>query len=108
MAEATTQEFELNVEGVGNFVFLKRNFAREFAIQREYARLIDGVKPTEWLSSVGTWMSTLKVLTVKAPDGWVLEELDPLDDATFAKLFKVTEELRAKEDSFRGRTGVAG
>ena len=50
---------------------------------------------------VGGWLSSLKVLTVRAPEGWSLDELDPLDPASYEKLRKVHKALSDKESSFR-------
>lgn len=94
-------DFTVKVPDVGTFVFAKRKMRDELAIQVEFARIIDGAEPTVWLQSVGGWLSTLKVLTVLAPDGWDLDEMDPLDEATYSKLSRVFEALTEKERSFR-------
>lgn len=98
---AQPTDFNVPVEGVGTFTFGKRTMRDEISIQVEFARIIDGVEPTSWLAAVGGWMSALKVLTVRAPDGWDIETLDPLDDETYAKLARVYEALADKERSFR-------
>ena len=94
-------DFVADVEGIGTFVFGRRKMADHVKIQVEYARLTEGVEPTPWLESVATWLAVLKILTVRAPDDFDLDELDPLDDETYAKLLKIYACLRAKEDSFR-------
>lgn len=94
-------DFDLTVEGVGRFVFGRRTMGDELAIQREYSSIIQGVTPTDWLMTMAGWLSVLRVLTVRAPEGWNLEEMDPLDEATYANLFKVYTALRDKEGSFR-------
>lgn len=99
-------DFVVPVEGVGNFTFGKRTMADEIKIQVEYARIIEGVEPTEWLSRVGGWISTLKVLTVRAPDGWDIDEMDPLDDEVYANIALVFLALRSREDSFRRKPGT--
>lgn len=98
-------DFAVKVEGVGSFTFAKRTMRDEIAIQVEFARIIDGVEPTSWLQAVGGWMSTLKVLTVRAPEGWDLENLDPLENDTYAKLNRVYDALAEKERSFRSNQG---
>lgn len=97
-------DFTVPVDTVGTFTFGRRTMRDEIAIQVEFARLINGVEPTSWLQAVCGWLSTLKVLTVRAPDGWDLDTLDPLDDETYAKLSKVYESLVDKERSFRRGT----
>ena len=95
-------DFTVKVEGVGSFTFARRTMADELAIQREFADILQGVEsPTAWLQTMGGWLSVLRVLTVRAPDGWDLDEMDPLDEETYAKLSKVYEELRNQETLFR-------
>ena len=101
-------DFDVVVEGIGTFTFGRRKLADEIAIQVEYARTIDGVQPTEWLALVAGWLSALKVLTVRAPAGWNVDELDPLDDDTYAKLMKVHSALSEKERSFRSGPAAGG
>lgn len=105
--EGAATDFDVDVEGVGVFRFGKRTMRDEIKVQVEYARMIEGVEPTEWLALVAGWMSSLKVLTVRAPDGWDIDDLDPLDDETYARLMKVHAALTAKERSFRSGTGKA-
>lgn len=77
----------------------------ELAIAAEFSRLSEGIAmPSAFLETVGGWIATLKVLTLVAPDGWVLDELDPLDDENYARLMKVHGALRAREDEFRGKS----
>lgn len=98
---AGADDFNVNVEGVGSFTFAKRTMRDEIKIQVEFARMIEGVEPTDWLKLVCGWLSTLSVLTVRAPVGWDIESMDPLDDEVYAQLNKVHEVLRDKERSFR-------
>lgn len=99
-------DFQVDVDGVGTFVFGRRTMADEIKIQVEYARLIEGVEPTEWLSRVCGWISTLSVLTVRGPDGWDINNMDPLDDEVYQNMLLVFLALRAKEDSFRRKPGT--
>ena len=99
-------DYIVPVEGIGNFTFGRRKMADEIAIQREYADIIGGVPATAWLATVGTWLSAFKVLTVRAPAGWDIDEMDPLDDETFEKLKRVYDALCEKELSFRRKPGT--
>ena len=102
MARASqVTDFSVKVEGVGQFIFGRRTMRDEIAIQVEFARMIDGVEPTDWLRAVCGWLSTLKVLTVRSPDEWDVEALDPFEDETYAKLNKVYDALADQERSFR-------
>ncbi len=94
-------DFTVAVDGVGTFTFGRRTMRDEIDIQREYAAILDGVKPTVWLEVVGSWFSAFKVLTVKAPEGWSVDELDPLDNETYSKMNLVYDALCEKELSFR-------
>lgn len=100
-------DFRVSVPDVGDFVFGKRTMRDEIATQVEYARMIDGVPPTPWLEAVCGAIADLKTLTVKAPDGWDIDELNPHDPLTYKKLIAAHRELLEKERSFRpGSTGA--
>lgn len=102
-------DFTVPVEGIGAFTFGKRKLRDELAIGAEYSRLTEGVDtPTPWLEAVAGWIAALKVLTVEAPEGWNIDEMDPLDPETYAKLRKVHAALREKEGSFRRSGDAAG
>lgn len=95
-----TDYFE-DVEGVGRFRFARRKMNDEMQIQRIFAEYTGGIEPTVWLLTLGEYLSTLRVLTVSAPEGWDLDDLDPLDDETYAKLGRVFIALREREETFR-------
>lgn len=100
---AKATDFVVPVENVGQFTFGRRTMGDELAIHREYSNILQGVEhPTQMLDILGNWLSTLRVLTVSAPAGWDLDEMDPLAEDTFAKLRAVFDALTAKELSFRG------
>ena len=99
-------DFIVDVDDIGSFSFAKRTMKDEIDIQVEYARIIQGVEPTEWLARVGGWIATLKVLTVRAPAGWNIDEMDPLDNKVYEDMMLVYLALRAKEDSFRRKPGT--
>lgn len=102
-------DFPVSVEGVGNFVFARRNMRDELRIASEYSRLTEGVEtPTNYLQNVATWFSVLKVLTVEAPHGWDLDAMDPFDDETLDRVVLVYAALRAKEGSFRSAKRADG
>lgn len=100
----STNDLIINVEGVGDFRMRRRNMRLEMAIAAEFSRLTEGVEtPAPHLSLLASWISTLKVLTVEAPEGWDILEMDPLDDDTYAKLAKVHRALREAETASRER-----
>lgn len=101
-------DFRVSVPDVGDFVFGKRTMRDEIATQVEYARILDGVSPTPWLEAVAGAIADLTVLTVKAPENWDIDSMEPHDPATYAKLIAVHRGLLEKERSFRGAAGKAG
>lgn len=112
MRNQSHNDFHVEVEGMGRFVFARRQLNDHFAIAAEYSRLTEGVShPTEWLHMFATAVSLIRVLTTSFPAGFDLDELDPLDDETYEKILKVYLAYREKEDSFRqgkNKTGQAG
>ena len=105
----TPNEFTITVDGVGAFTFRKRNMRTEFAIQSEYSRLTEGVDtPTTQLHLFASMVSELKVLTVKAPEGWDIDQLDPLDDDSYRKIADTHRAMREKEQSFRRQASTVG
>lgn len=106
---STPQEYSAEVEGIGTFFFARRTMRHEFRIQAEYSRLTEGVDtPTANLEIMAAVFSTLRVLTVKAPEGWDLDSLDPLEPADYAKALRVHDALRTKEGSFRRKAEAVG
>ena len=101
--------FEEHVEGIGSFTFARRTMRAEFRINAEYARLTEGVSPVpDQLHVSADAVATLKILTVKAPDGWNIDDLDPLETDSYVKILTVWRALRAREDAFRksNKSGV--
>jgi hypothetical protein len=103
MRKPAESDFDINVEGVGKFSFGRRKMSDEIQVQVEYASLIQGVEPTEWLQTVCGWISVFKVMMVSCPKDWDLEEMDPLDLETYKQMRLVYESFREKEKSFRSR-----
>lgn len=102
-------DFFVTVEGVGRFSFGQRKMADEMQIAVEYSLMTQGIDtPSSWLSIMADAMSQLRVLTVKAPDDWDMDEMDPLNGETYAKIVKVHRALREKETSFREKPATAG
>lgn len=86
------------VPGIGTFRFRHRTLKDELRIGVEYSRLTEDVEsPTKWLAVLATIIATLSVLTVRAPDGWDIEAMDPLDPETYLRLVAVHNALIAAE-----------
>jgi hypothetical protein len=99
-------DFYVDVKDIGRFRLAKRTMRDEFQIGAEYSRLTEGVDtPTPWLAQMATMVANLKVLAVTVPEDWNIDEMDPLDDESYSRIFRVYEALRAREDSFRSGIG---
>jgi hypothetical protein len=114
MSQTAGRTFALPIEGIGTFIFAKRNMRLQFKITAEFTRLTEGL-PEGDLSldarATATAVATLKVLTVEAPEGWGpadLDNVDPLDEEAQGKLARIFLALRAREDSFRKGSEPAG
>ena len=95
-------DFHVTVEGVGRFRFAQRRMEDEMKIAVEYSLITQGIDtPSVWLTIMGGATAQLRVLTVEAPDGWDIDEMDPLDDETYARIVNVHRALRDQERSFR-------
>ena len=100
-------EFVVNVPGEGVFKFRKRTMRTQISIECEYTRLTEGVPAvTDFLARLAGAFADLTVLTVEAPKGWDLDELDGFDDDDYARLTKVWEALRGQEATFRQAGGA--
>ena len=106
MSEKT---FSVPVEKIGTFVFRKRAFRDNFAVQAEYVRITEGVEnPGDNMAFLARSWAAIKVLLVEAPEGFDLEALDPYDDESYMKLVAVGAALSDKEASFRPRSAKNG
>lgn len=102
--DESPSEFVVDVEGVGQFVFAKRNMRREIKATIELRKFTEGVEVDKFTLAVLSILAELKALTISGPKRWgpdELDDLDPLDDEVYAKILKVGEALREKERSFR-------
>ncbi|HEY0205063.1 MAG TPA: hypothetical protein VGC15_13050 [Acetobacteraceae bacterium] len=91
----------IEVEGVGSFVFRRRTLKLQAMLEARMERMTGGPVQSPTLSRFCAALATLETLTVEAPEGWDLEEADPLDDDTFGNVAKVWEALREQEETFR-------
>ncbi|EAM1616323.1 hypothetical protein EU642_22060 [Salmonella enterica] len=108
MRLAQPTDFFETLEGIGRFRFARRKMADEMQIQRLFAEYTGGVEPTAWLLTLGEYLSTLRVLTVQAPDGWDIDDMDPLDPETYSQIGRVFVALREREETFRRKPGAVG
>ena len=91
----------VEVDGVGSFLFRHRTLKLQIAIEAGMERVTLGPVQGAGLRLFAAAIATLETLTVEGPDGWDLDEIDPLDDEEFAKVEKVFGRLRDVEETFR-------
>lgn len=108
MPKASSTDYYIEADGVGRFRIARRTMKLEIDIQVSYSVITQGVTPTPFLSTLAEWISTIKALTVDAPEGWDIEGLDPLDDESFTKLNRVYSAIVDKEASFRPKRKEGG
>lgn len=102
MHAPSATDFYVEVEPLGTFTFAKRTMRDELRIMAEVSRLTEGLdNPTTELRVLAGYIAPLKVLTVKAPEGWDIDTMDPLDQSVYDNIVKVFHALRDKESSFR-------
>lgn len=98
---ATPATFPIEVEGIGSFTFAKRTLGAQFKIEAGAVRLLGGDAPSDSLYRLAITFATVQHLAVTVPDGWAIEEIDPLDDEQMDRVQKVFGRLREAEKTFR-------
>lgn len=107
MRNPSPRDFALDVEGIGRFVFGRKTVMDALAIECEYTRLTEGLDVVpDYLGVLASAIANLRILTVKAPDGWDIEGMDGEDEETYTRLKKVWGALRDKLASFRAKPGA--
>lgn len=103
MRTAGKDDFPVEVEGIGRFMFGRKSMRDVYAIRGEYAALT-----SSYFTEAGGFADlgaiafvTLQCMMVAAPAGFTLE-IDPLlEDDAEEKIVKVFFAMREKELSFR-------
>ncbi len=99
----TPATYVVNVPDIGTFEVRKRTLRVQMAIHAELNRLTEGAPLatlSDWFIDLCGLVAELKGLIIKAPDGWSMEDIDPLDDG-YDRLRAVYRAIRTQEDSFR-------
>ena len=99
----TPNTYVVNVPDVGTFEVRKRTLRVQMAIHAELNRLTEGAPLStlsDWFIDLCGLVAELNGLSIKAPDGWSMEDVDPLDDG-YDRLRIVYRAIRTQEDSFR-------
>lgn len=110
MRASKETDFALDVEGFGRFIFGRRTKEDVYKIRSRYNVLTEGhYEPDGRIADMGALgLVTLQTLMVGAPEGFSLDDLDPLMDDDFdKKLLKIFTALRARELDFRPKPAKA-
>lgn len=97
----TERTYPLEVEGIGNFTIKKRRVPDQVRIQSDASRMTGGPVDDPFMREIALAYSTLKYVVDVAPDGWNIDDIDPLNSEDVDKLLKVWEALREAEVNFR-------
>ena len=104
MRTSSDTDFNVDVEGIGRFVFARRTIADGPKIRSRYNVMTEGNYSPEGMmwDTFALAMVTLQTLMVSAPDTFNIDALDPLmDDECEKTVVKITAALYVKEQSFR-------
>lgn len=102
-----SSDFSIDVDGIGRFIFARRTMRDTYRIRGDYGELTNGNYDEDGamvdISALG--YATIKTLMVSGPEGWSLDEMDPLsDEDPEEQIMKVFTALREKELSFRRKS----
>lgn len=104
---STVKSFDVEVPGVGTFIFRRRTLADQIWIESEAHRMTGGATMPA-LDNAAMTIATVQRLAAQKPPGFDLDEMDPLDPATQDTLRAIMEALRPAEDKFFGRGKAPG
>ena len=98
--------FDVNVPNVGAFVCRRNTIRTSAARFAEFARLTEGLSPIPpEFEGICNFLSYLRVMIIRGPDGWDPYALDADDESTWATLSTVYEAVKAAEARFRAGAG---
>ena len=95
--------FIVTVPDVGAFEIKRRTLKVQMQVHAELNRLTEGAplaSLSDWFVDLCALVAELRVLIASAPDGWSLDEVDPLDDG-YDHLRAVYRAIREQEGRFR-------
>jgi hypothetical protein len=104
MRTSSDTDFNVDVEGIGRFVFARRTISDNPKIRSRYNVLTEGNYSPDGMmwDAFALGLVTLQTLMVSSPDAFNLDTLDPLmDDDCEKTVVKIVAALYAKEQSFR-------
>jgi hypothetical protein len=104
---AKDSDFPVEVDGIGRFKFARRTQKDRYLIRTYYGQLTnDHWQEDGSVADMEAFMhATIHILAVEQPDGFSVDQLDPImDDDIHKKIEKIFLALRQKEVSFRPPT----
>ena len=109
MREPSSNDFPVDVEGLGTFKFARRTIPDALRIRGLFSEFSVNEQDLELVGAANAY-ATVCVLCSGTPDGFgEFDDYDLISDADgLQKLFRVYEALVAKEDSFRQRGQKTG
>lgn len=101
--------YRVEIDGWGEFVVNRLTMGRNMEVAAEYERHLRGMQnTTREFRALANTMATAKVLVAVAPEGWSLDDLDPLDPQTYERLFDLASKIDQQERFFRSAPGGHG
>ncbi len=98
----TDRTYNVNVEGIGNFVCRRRTMRVAVAISAEYNRLTEGASTvSKELDAIADFLSFLAVVVVSGPEGWDPYLCDPDSAQEIERLQSVYRAIKDAEARFR-------
>ena len=99
----TPSTFVVTLPEIGAFEVKRRTLKVQMQVHAELNRLTEGAplaSLSDWFVDLCALVAELRVLIVRAPEGWSLDEIDPLDDG-YEQLRAVYRAIREQEGRFR-------
>lgn len=110
MRQAKENDIKVDVPEYGSFTFARRQKEDVYKIRSRYAVLTESnYNPDGSVADLGALaLVTLQTLMTSAPEGFTLDDLDPLMDDDFEKkLFAIFGVLRVREAAFNPKKKTA-
>lgn len=100
------ETYVIDLDGVGQFEVLRVTQRQRLRVMTEQARLTEGLDELpESLLEEASITAAVKALVVKAPDGWDVDLIDPLDeDGSYSAMKRLYAAISEREQRFRGKT----
>lgn len=99
---ALERTYTFDVDGIGTFVFRRRTMAHRYSITAAALKIMGTGEVTNLgLLAETEKMAEVQLLCVSAPEGWNVEDMDPLDPEEMRQFGIVHARFREAEETFR-------